>query len=564
MNRLATIFLLFACSALAQPFTERDIAFLSKPRTPTDWEQRVIANGGAQPSLNTINAMETLRLGCIAAGLTNKIYSLCVFVPDSLEACRTPLFYHKGFTNWGNSNFISGDLNINGLKGDGTTKALDTGVKAKDIQSEPSSATVGFSVIVTESSSNRPEYVMGQQDADGNPLVRLGVSANGATEFNSLTSAGTAVITTNDFGRVGYVSGNRVLDGGVTNKTLYVASPLETHKLLATRQPVGNFDITLTDDTISVFANKQNGTNNSWAVARMSLAMVHDGFIVSESSNFWTLALACRQTLGGGTGDPIHDYNRKVVAAGGANISTTTSNALRTYYSGLNTGGSLYQMVVANLLVPDNLAAAITPVIWRAGLESWTPEHFSVTNLTVNGLTGNGSNKRLLTGINPNTISGGGFSVTSAGISTMVYNAPTLGVADFGGASGSAFFYNRIDAARAYYLCWRATTINTDYLSAPPAITNGWHSGNRTAANAIALYHANSTVPFTMLTNATGTASAPLLNLELYAFAANGIAAFSDHTVSYIGLHSGMTSNQSSNHYNLVAATRVLLGGGSP
>src|SRR5688572_13026363 len=116
--------LLMACAVCLAPSRRLGGAAI----LATDWSQRVVANGGAVPSQQTIQCMETLRLTLIGMGLTNKLYTLCVFVPDSVIAASTPLFKHKGSDPWTNFFFAQTNLNIDGLKGDGIQKAFDTGV----------------------------------------------------------------------------------------------------------------------------------------------------------------------------------------------------------------------------------------------------------------------------------------------------------------------------------------------------------------------------------------------------------------------------------------------------
>lgn len=574
MKRLLFIFLL-PLVALSQPFTASDIAFLSKPMLVTDWATRVVANGGAMPSQNTIVAMENLRLGCIAAGLTNKIYSLCVFVPDSLIACCTPLFYHLGYTNWGNSNFVSGDLNINGLKG-GTTKALVTGVRSEDAFNSTSPPR-GMTVIVTESASNEVSTVMGQIDAGASDQISLVVSSGGDTEWRAGSANSVYVTKTVDWGRVGYVSAN-VTTNVTTNITVYVASPLESHKVLTNREMAGNLSFPMPEegDSISVFSNQRDGTNDSFANVRMSLAMITKGFTEAESSNFWVLAKTCREAIGGGTGDNIHDYNRKIVNAGGDNISTTSSNALRTFYAGLDTDGVLYSLLAVNPYLPDSLVAVRTPVIWQTGSQYWTNFNFGSTNLTVNGLTGNLTTKSLGTGINLSTTIHRGFTDTSGGISLLIHTAPTStgSLIEYGsaGISGNTLFALQHFGATMSFYCWRFTTINTDFVtvSLPAPGTNwvGYVSGNRTAANAIRLEYATNTV-YVTATNATGSTPSNnnlLTNSFAHALYSSGVPVgnWSDRTISYLSVSSGLTVTQSSNQWNRVKDLRTALGGGYP
>lgn len=520
-----------------------------------------------------------LRKGCIAASLTNKIDAMCVFVPDSVIACCTPLFYHLGYTNWGNSNFVSGDLNINGLKGDGTTKLLNTGVKAKDaldINNPPR----GMAVIVTESLSNAVNVVIGQQEGAGSTAFALAVSNSGDTEWIAAAQNAAFLTDTPDWGRVGYVSA-QVTTNTTTNITVYVASPLESHKVLTNRQTAGNLNWveSVTDETISVFALENDATNRAWAPFRMSMAVITKGFTETESSNFWVLVRTCREQIGGGTGDPIHDYNRKIVAAGGAAISTTSSNALRTFYAGLDADGILTNMIFVNPYLPDSLVAVRTPVIWQAGNEIWGNVNFGTTNLTVNGLTGNLTDKYLQTAVRVNNIAvRAGFSDTSAGMSQLIY-ASNLGdgsYVEMGSAGSAANVFTAIQSFRgnlAFY-CWGVSTVNANFVTrnTSPLTTNwvGYLSGNRTAGNAIRLDWVNGGAgTHEVFTNGTGAQSLnndTVTNWFAHAHAtlASAPAAWSDRTVSYLSLHNGLTQAQSSNQWVRAKALRTALGGGIP
>ncbi len=575
--RFLAVLLLSGCVAFGQAFTVRDIPFMAQGGV-TDWAQRVINNGGAIPSVGTISCMETLRTTLIAQGITNKIYSLCVFVPDSVIASATPLFLHKGYPMWTN-NFASGDLNIYGLKGNGTSLAMDTGVKGKAGQAaNVTTGTRGVSVLITEASTNLAGAVIGIRDGAGEPLIVLQPSFSGRTEWYPGAIIGGNNALTNDFDRVGYVSGNVNTNTGTTNIMIFVASPLESHKVITNKVTTGAggiFPATTTENTISVFAYKYDGTNNAWTTDRMSMAMVHDGLTQTESSNVWVAIQTCRQCLGGGDGDPIHDFNRKVVAGGGAAISTTTSNALRTFRQGMDTDALLYQIVVANCFVPDNLTAARTPLLWQAGHQIWTNAAFGATNLSVNGLAGNGTTKYLGLGINPVNVTYGGFGSANVGITALIFNIVASGAGATIGGSGTAassFFTLYNGGGNLTFHCWKVTTVNTDFVlraaPSPGATWPGYISGNRTAANAIRLDWVTNGV-HNIATNGTGNqtgSTATITNLYAFASSAPGLTPgnFSDNTISFVSLHPGLTQTQSSNLWWRVANLRTNLGGGIP
>jgi len=566
--------LLLPALAFGQAFTMNDIPFMAQQGT--DWERRVVANGGARPSAVSINCMETLRTTLIAQGITNKIYSLCVFVPDSVIAASTPLFKHKGADPWTNFNFVIGDLNINGLKGDGTSKALDTGVKAKlGEATQTGEQTKGLTYIITETATNRLQVDVGQQDADGDPLFVL-TSSLAISQF--LPGANTALqrLGTNDSRRVGFFSGSCETNGSTTNITLYVASPTESFKALSTRTTfLTASSTTTTEDTIPYFANKIAGTNTQWSANRISAAVVHNGLSESQTSNLWVALKACRECLGGGTGDQIHDYATRVTTYGGSAISVGTSNALRDFRIGLDTDGLLYNMVVVNCYVPDNLVAVRLPLIYQNGFELWTNNAFAASNLTVNGLTGDGTTKFLGTAINPTTVVQGGFSDTSAGMTILNFLAPTSsGDHEFAvnGTAANSLFSLLNESGVLKFYCWKFVTVNTEFVAitapSPGATWPGYLSGNRTAANAIRLDWVTNSV-WNIATNGTGNQTGARTSMtNLYAHAISGpgtvAASWSDRTISFIALHPGLTTTQSSNLWIRVFNLRTAFGGGLP
>lgn len=563
---LASLFLCAVCFASTRRVGTTQTGKLLN----TDWAQRVVANGGALPTQNEIVCMEALRSALVTQGLTNKIYALCNFVTNSVIASATPLIFNAGYPMWTN-NFVSGNLNINGLRGFGTN-AMDTGITATEIFAGVSS--LGLAAVVTESSTNHGGNLMAYQAANGSHIFSLSASFNGSTSFFGGQPGGTDFIGTNDWLRVGFLSGCTSTNGGTTNVALFVASPLESHKLLASRVAADTTHANA--GTISVFAQKQDGTNGNFTFNRMSMAAVLTGFTQTDSSNLWWAVKTCRECLGGGTGDQVHDFNTRLVATGAADLSTTSSNALRTYRTGLDARSLLYFLPVANCVLPDSLTAARMPFILQAGNIIWANVAFGSTNLTVNGLTGNGSTKYLNLGLNAATLTYGGFSSDSAGISVLVYTNPATAVNALFGVGGTAAssqfaIYNAATTDQFInWYCWKFINVNQDFVRVPNATNySGFLSGNRTAANAIRLDLLTNGV-FNVYTNATGSqtgTSATQTNLVshgAWSSAGNAGAVLTPATISYVALHPGFTFAQSSNHWELVKELRTALGGGNP
>lgn len=108
-----------------------------------DWVRRVVANGGSC-SQSTLRAASAFCDAIDRAGIRDRFFRLNLFCGNSdaaLAAVRTPLYRGPSLTGtqYGNTidtnnNFVAGDYAENsGLKGNGSTKSLLTGVLPGDI-----------------------------------------------------------------------------------------------------------------------------------------------------------------------------------------------------------------------------------------------------------------------------------------------------------------------------------------------------------------------------------------------------------------------------------------------
>lgn len=547
----------------------------------TDWAQRVVNNGGTLPSQNTICAVENLRTTLITLGITNKIYSLCNFVPDSVIASATPLFTHKGYPMWTN-NFSSAHLSINGLKGFGTN-FMDTGITAIAGEAISAAGSGGMSVIVTEWGraatyvlNPNGQCLMGRSDADDDPRYQLVVDGSKNSFFiPGDVASGANYVNALDFCRVGYISGN-VTSNGVGN--IFVASPYENHRVLVTKAGLAD-DITAVANTITVFGNKR-GTTNELITAttnRMSMAMLHQDFTETESSNVWWALKIFRESIGGGVGNPVHDWDTFIVAQGGAHVSATTSNAACQFWARLNEANLGYKMNAVNIVAPDSMQAFQTPLIYNAGHPVWQNTTYGLTNLSVNGLDGTNALKYIRTGISNTTVALP--MINTGGMTVMATNMTGQQIGGTTGAGNTHFTLippNGVSGAAAsvQFYSYSSATLNTTYVVSTNffgGYTNFgfFTSGNRLSNNAIQLYVGARNVPHYMITNCAGAAGQFLPNQEFVAFGSlqnNTGPVFvgpGPGAISYTAIHVGLTLNDSSNHYNAVYEMRTALGGGN-
>lgn len=126
-----------------------------------DWANRVRANGGSV-SGSTLNEVSRFCRRIDAAGIRDKFLRLNLFCGNSdasLNAVRTPLYRGQsrtgaqvGNTTDTNANFVEGDYAetgaSSGLKGNGSSKSLNTGIKGNSLTAN--NAHLGFGLRVTQ------------------------------------------------------------------------------------------------------------------------------------------------------------------------------------------------------------------------------------------------------------------------------------------------------------------------------------------------------------------------------------------------------------------------------
>lgn len=218
-----------------------------------------------------------------------------------------------------------------------------------------------------------------------------------------------------------------------------------------------------------------------------------------------------------------------------------------------------------NAFVPDNLTAATTAQLIQPLNESdpWTNHNFVAGDLTVNGLVGDGATKWLNTGINPQNTT---LTNNSAGVTVYaVTNANTanavLVAVDNGGFGQFLALEN--NGGSTFFFAWDVAS----GINGADAGFVGYNSGNMTAANFHAIYHASSTVPHGLLVAGamanTGGPTVPPFTIPIFAFTNNtGQSDFTPQRLSFVAIHKGLTQSQSQSFFNRIQTLRQALGGG--
>jgi hypothetical protein len=245
------------------------------------WASRVVGNGGSTPSGTTQAAYCNFVAGLKTDGVWNDIKTLTILNGGDgtdLVAALTPLKVGPGADPWINHGpFASGDLTVNGLKSNGTTKYLDTSLTTAMFSSFNNAGVTAY-VTALESISGA---LMGVNDGSGGGQFALGL--HNVTSSCDCFNYNTGEATGSTPGGVGYISGNRTASNLLT---LYWATSGNAHASIATN--TGTAGTCSSGFTISVYGVAVNGGGPNVAPtnARIFLLAYHNGLTSAQSANF--------------------------------------------------------------------------------------------------------------------------------------------------------------------------------------------------------------------------------------------------------------------------------------
>jgi hypothetical protein len=232
---------------------------------------------------------------------------------------------------------------------------------------------------------------------------------------------------------------------------------------------------------------------------------------------------------------------------------------------GLFNTGLYSKMININCFVPDNLTAAITPLIATAGSGSsevsntWTNIGFVDSDLSVSGLKGDGTSY-LKTGAKMTDAPTDNVGMTLYNSFPDASNKNDFGVID-ATSQGTQFLLNY--QGTTYFDCYNGGASRAQ--GTPLTNGLGYGGGNRISATSSSIFKASSTVPHAVAATSTGASGTPQIHRDLWVFCLNNQGSPFGQTskcFSFVGFHQGLTVAQSSEFFNLIQTMRVGLGGG--
>lgn len=266
----------------------------------TNWQTRVVANGGSAPTTLELQSVDTYYRGCVTDGIDSLILTDLPVISSSLIGAITPFFNVIGNDPWTNHGpFVIGDLTINGLTGDGVGKYLDLGFVPATAPplSSTNAGLVSYQFIV-----GNGNYVFGDAGvANSSHWAMLSSAATinyycwrfvnqGQDYLASANPHGTQ-------GFKGFQSGQRT--GASTGASYFQNS---TTGGLVT---LGSFAGAQTGAAITVqnlyaFGLNNNGTPGGFVTATVSYLAVTQGMNATQVASHYTRVNQLRIDLGGG------------------------------------------------------------------------------------------------------------------------------------------------------------------------------------------------------------------------------------------------------------------------
>jgi hypothetical protein len=517
------------------------------------WAARVVTNGGSAPSTSTIRSIAFFFDDIFAANLQSKFYFLNIFAPDNLTAAITPLIATVGNNPWTNSGFVAGDLNEYGLKGNGSSKLLDTGLIPQSHLTYTNMTIVGM--------------------ADDVP-VHHGLIAGEYITSSAIQIFGSSPTTAPDWQNS--VMADIPYQGGVTDRViarmyrngyfcathtggrikLWIGHPIwYSHFQAQDSAHVGNNPANLTYG-LTVFCRRTGPSSyDSYWAGRLQMIGVATGFTEADSLALYNAIVALRQRFAGVTHTRGQNWARRVVANGGAAPSTATINAIDTFLNTLESAGLLSKIDTMCVFVPDNFIAASTPVWRRWGDDPWTNVGFGDGDISIKGITGK-LNCRLNTGLDH-------IYGLRQGINTsfVMYLSEVTGNSCLSGHGTTAYQFILNTGTPNNTFIWDSPYPAGRILVTDSRVKAGFWHGVRSATNSSKLYHARSDLAHVELGSSSSTVTA-LTSTFIMPCVGRNDSELLRGSLSVAAYCQALNATESEVFYNAMQTLRQTLGGG--
>jgi len=269
----------------------------------TDWGNRVQANGGAPPSVNTgkvvSNFVDTLQAG----GIWSKMKTINLMIGPDLATMATPLLKGAGSDPWGNVNFVAADVSAMGMMGDASSKYFNTGVAPKDVFN---TANGGMSVLVPYNTTTSDYIIRAVTGALNNDCYIASLQSG-----NSLFAIprSTAAPISQAYPGNGFFScsrtANNVFNAYWGNTSVALAQLGATSAVDVSSEAA---NMAAATSPLFLFASNNSGSPVAYSDKQVSFVAIHDGLTLAETTILYNAAYTLRLALmGGAEFPPIYD-----------------------------------------------------------------------------------------------------------------------------------------------------------------------------------------------------------------------------------------------------------------
>jgi len=258
------------------------------------WRSAVVANGGTV-SASTLTAVSKFCGSIDAAGIRDRFVRLNLICGDSLSAALVPLFRGQSRTGTQlgnatdtNNNFVSGDYTqATGLQGNGSTKYLDTGVSASNLNRNSTHLGV-YGTNLNDASAGFGSLA-GARDAGANNLLQLDGKRSVAANAYFSSAANNVFVTGSPVASSGHVIG---VSSSATDLSVYVAG--SSTGITTTDRTSG----TLVAQPIYIFANNFNGSPSDRSGMRCRAYSFGIGMTAAQVLAFYNAVQTFQTSLG--------------------------------------------------------------------------------------------------------------------------------------------------------------------------------------------------------------------------------------------------------------------------
>ena len=393
-----------------------------------DWLTRVYKNNGTV-SVTTATAVQNFCNSIDSAGLRNKFYRLNLFCGNNLEACTVPLYRgdsrtgtQRGFLYDINNNFTISDYNesgiLSGIKGNGSNKYLETGL-GTDFTNNSSLSFGAFVTSPTETAFSTYLGVFQNNNADATVLYYRDGFTRGLDGATFYPSAPADSILT----------GHHVYSRTASNSFF--------HSWNGTSGAISNSSSSARGKAgFTIHAINNNGTIANYGNGRISMYHIGLGLNAQQVSAFSAIVETFNAEMGrvrpssqfaSVTNEDAKIWVDNVYSNGGI-VSSNTASAVNTLCDSINSNNLRSKFYRMNLFCGNNLLACLVPLyrgpdrttIYGNPISD-TNNNFIETNYSANGLSGNGTNSYLNTGVPLNFKNDRHLSVYPTSYGTTIY-----------------------------------------------------------------------------------------------------------------------------------------------